>query len=34
MTVRKDWIERVSLFVCGWALGILMGMWIAEWLHR
>jgi type VI protein secretion system component VasK len=32
MTVRKDWMERIALFVCGWVLGIFMGVWIAKWL--
>jgi hypothetical protein len=31
MTVRKDWLERFALFVCGWALGIVMGVWISKW---
>ena len=28
--VRKNWLERIALFVCGWALGMVMGVWISE----
>jgi len=34
MTVRKDWLERLGLFVISWALGILTGLWIAKWLFH
>jgi len=32
MTVRKNWLERLTLGASGWALGILTGLSIAKWV--
>jgi hypothetical protein len=32
MTMRKNWLERLTLVASGWALGILTGLSIAKWV--
>jgi hypothetical protein len=34
MTLRKNWLERLTQFVSGFALGILTGLWFAKWLFH